>query len=81
MKAKLTLNIDDKIVAQAKIESEKRNVSPSSVVENYLDHFSKSGSKKQRTMVHHFWKESGNIQGMRRQFPKISIIKRLYMDI
>ncbi|MEO8852143.1 MAG: DUF6364 family protein [Ginsengibacter sp.] len=46
MKTKLTLNIDDKIVAQAKIESAKRNVSLSSVVENYLDRFSKNDSKK-----------------------------------
>ena len=46
MKTKLTLNIDDKIVAQAKLESAKRNVSLSSVVEDYLDRFSQNGSKK-----------------------------------
>ena len=42
MKTKLTLNVDDKIVARAKRESAKRNVSLSFVVENYLDRFSKS---------------------------------------
>ena len=40
MKTKLTLNIDDKIVARAKRESAKRKVSLSSVVEDYLDKFS-----------------------------------------
>lgn len=46
MKTKLTLNIDDKIVVRAKLESAKRNVSLSSVVEDYLDRFSQNGSKK-----------------------------------
>ena len=46
MKTKLTLNIDDKIVSRAKRESAKRNVSLSSVVEDYLDRFSKNGSHK-----------------------------------
>lgn len=41
MKTKLTLNIDDKIVARAKRASAKRNVSLSYVVEEYLDKFSK----------------------------------------
>lgn len=40
MKTKLTLNVDDKIVARAKKASAKRNVSLSSVVEDYLDKFS-----------------------------------------
>ena len=40
MKTKLTLNIDDKIVARAKRASVKRKVSLSSVVEDYLDKFS-----------------------------------------
>jgi hypothetical protein len=40
MKTKLTLNIDDKIVARAKRASAKRKVSLSSVVEDYLDKFS-----------------------------------------
>jgi hypothetical protein len=40
MKTKLTLNIDDKIVARAKKASAKRNVSLSYVVEEYLDKFS-----------------------------------------
>jgi len=44
MKTKLTLNIDDKIVARAKKESSKRKVSLSSVVEDYLDRFSKNNS-------------------------------------
>lgn len=44
MKTKLTLNVDDKIVARAKRESAKRNVSLSFVVENYLDRFSKNDS-------------------------------------
>ena len=40
MKTKLTLNIDDKIVARAKRASAKRKVSLSSVVEEYLDKYS-----------------------------------------
>ena len=42
MKTKLTLNVDDKIVARAKKVSAKKNVSLSSVVEEYLDRFSKN---------------------------------------
>ena len=40
MKTKLTLNVDNKIVARAKKASAKRKVSLSSVVEDYLDKFS-----------------------------------------
>lgn len=46
MKTKLTLNVDDKIIARAKRESAKRNISLSAVVENYLDRFSKYDSTK-----------------------------------
>lgn len=46
MKTKLTLNIDDKIVARAKRESAKRNLSLSSVVEDYLDRFANNNSHK-----------------------------------
>jgi hypothetical protein len=47
MKTKLTLNVDDKIVARAKKASARRKVSLSSVVEDYLDKFStKSLPKK-----------------------------------
>ncbi|MEO8819939.1 MAG: DUF6364 family protein [Ginsengibacter sp.] len=46
MKTKLTLNVDDKIIARAKRESAKRNVSLSFVVENYLDRFSKTDTQK-----------------------------------
>ena len=46
MKTKLTLNVDDKIVARAKRASARRKVSLSSVVENYLDRFSKNDSDK-----------------------------------
>jgi hypothetical protein len=42
MKTKLTLNVDDKIVARAKRVSAKKNVSLSSLVEGYLDRLSKS---------------------------------------
>lgn len=42
MKTKLTLNVDDKIVARAKRVSAKKNVSLSSLVEAYLDRLSKS---------------------------------------
>ncbi len=42
MKTKLTLNVDDKIVARAKKASAKRKVSLSSVVEEYLERYSKS---------------------------------------
>ncbi len=44
MKTKLTLNVDDKIVTRAKRASAKRKVSLSSLVENYLDRFSKNDS-------------------------------------
>lgn len=46
MKTKLTLNVDDEIIARAKRESAKRNVSLSAVVENYLDRFSKNEHKE-----------------------------------
>ncbi len=42
MKTKLTLNVDDKIVARAKRASAKRSVSLSSIVEEYLDKFSRN---------------------------------------
>ena len=48
MKTKLTLNVDDKIVARAKRASAKRRVSLSSVVEGYLDRFSKNDLNKKR---------------------------------
>ena len=44
MKTKLTLNIDDKIVALAKKTSAKRKVSLSSVVEEYLEKYSRNSS-------------------------------------
>ena len=40
MKTKLTLNVDDKIVARAKRVSAKRKVSLSAVVEEYLEKYS-----------------------------------------
>jgi hypothetical protein len=46
MKTKLTLNVDDKIVARAKKTSAKKNVSLSAVVEEYLDKFSKNDAPK-----------------------------------
>ena len=46
MKTKLTLNIEDTIVARAKRESAKRKKSLSSLVEEYLDRISKNGSQK-----------------------------------
>ncbi len=46
MKTKLTLNVDDKIVARAKKVSAKKNVSLSSVVEEYLDKFSRNNVKQ-----------------------------------
>jgi len=46
MKTKLTLNVDDKIVARAKKISAKKNVSLSSVVEEYLDKFSKNDAQQ-----------------------------------
>jgi hypothetical protein len=50
MKTKLTLNVDDKIVARAKKASAKRKVSLSSVVEDYLDKFSeRSLSPKEKS--------------------------------
>ncbi len=49
MKTKLTLNVDDKIVARAKRAGAKRKVSLSTVVENYLDKFSKNNSPKTKS--------------------------------
>lgn len=51
MKTKLTLNIDDKIIAKAKRASAKRKVSLSSVVEEYLENYSRnfSPSKQKRS--------------------------------
>lgn len=46
MKTKLTLNVDDKIIARAKRASARRKVSLSTVVEDYLDRFSKNDSHK-----------------------------------
>lgn len=46
MKTKLTLNVDDKIVARAKKASAKRKVSLSSVVEEYLEKYSKNDLPK-----------------------------------
>ncbi|MEO9210710.1 MAG: DUF6364 family protein [Ginsengibacter sp.] len=46
MKTKLTLNVDDKIIERAKKVSARRKVSLSSVVEDYLDRFSKRESDK-----------------------------------
>ena len=46
MKTKLTLNVDDKIIARAKKISAKKNVSLSAVVEEYLDKFSKNDEPK-----------------------------------
>jgi hypothetical protein len=39
MKTKLTLNIDDKIVARAKKVSTRKKISLSSIVENYWKNF------------------------------------------
>jgi uncharacterized protein DUF6364 len=49
MKTKLTLNVDDKIVARAKRASAKRSVSLSSVVEEYLDKFSRNDTQLTNT--------------------------------
>ena len=46
MKTKLTLNIDDKIVSRAKKASAKRKISLSSLVEDYLDRYTKSSLPK-----------------------------------
>ncbi len=46
MKTKLTLNVDDKIVARAKRARAKRKISLSSVVEQYLETYSESASPK-----------------------------------
>lgn len=50
MKTKLTLNVDDKIVARAKRASAKRKVSLSSVVEDYLDKFSEKALSQKAKM-------------------------------
>lgn len=49
MKAKLTLNINDKIIKKAKQVSAKKNVSLSSVVEKYLSHFSDNAKAQNPT--------------------------------
>ena len=56
MKTKLTLNIDDKIVARAKKVSTRKKISLSSIVENYLEKFSngdidKSENKKRESIT------------------------------
>lgn len=48
MKTKLTLNVDDQIVARAKKISAKKKVSLSSIVEEYLDKFSKNDLQKDK---------------------------------
>ncbi len=55
MKTKSTLNADDTIVARAKRESAKRNISLSSVVENGLDRFSKNDSYQKNVR---YWEPS-----------------------
>ena len=50
MKTKLTLNIDDKIVARAKRTSAKRKVSLSSVVEEYLEKYSEKDCASKNRM-------------------------------
>ena len=49
MKTKLTLNIDDKIVARAKRASAKKSMSLSSVVEDYLDKFSRNNTEQKHS--------------------------------
>ena len=56
MKTKLTLNIDDKIVARAKKVSTMKKISLSSIVETYLEKFSngdidKSKNKKRESIT------------------------------
>jgi hypothetical protein len=46
MKTKLTLNIDDKIIARAKKVSAKKKVSLSSIVEEYLDKLSGNNTEQ-----------------------------------
>ena len=49
MKTKLTLNIDDQIVARAKRTSAKKSMSLSSVVEDYLDKFSRNDTQQKNS--------------------------------
>lgn len=51
MKTKLTLNVDDEIVARAKRVSAKRKVSLSSVVEQYLERYSESILSKKNNNI------------------------------
>jgi Family of unknown function (DUF6364) len=46
MKTKLTLNIDDKVVARAKKATAKRKISLSSLVEEYLDRYTRASLPK-----------------------------------
>ncbi len=48
MKTKLTLNIDDKVIEKAKKFTSRKNISLSSVVENYLAELSTKNISKQR---------------------------------
>lgn len=52
MKTKLTLNIDDKIIARAKKTSAKRNVSLSSVVEEYLNKYTSKKMPEEKIPQH-----------------------------
>lgn len=49
MKTKLTLNVDDKIVARAKRTSARRKVSLSSLVEDYLEELSRKDAQIKNT--------------------------------
>lgn len=51
MKTKLTLNIDDKIVEKAKKFTSRKNISLSSVVEDYLAELSTKNILQQKDLL------------------------------
>jgi hypothetical protein len=51
VKTKLTLNIDDKIVEKAKRFTSRKNISLSSVVEDYLAELSTKNISKQKDLL------------------------------
>lgn len=73
MKTKLTLNIDDRIVARAKRLSTKRKVSLSSVVEQYLERYSeniflKQNQKTESSLLERIRKFTKNVKPLPEEY-------------
>jgi hypothetical protein len=73
MKTKLTLNVDDKIVARAKKMSAKKKVSLSAVVEEYLDKFSKNDLQDKNDREKHEKAEPSLIERIRKYTKNLNL--------